>query len=333
MLTQIIAEIGSVHDGSFGNALKLIELAAHCGADAVKFQTHISEEETLINAPAPSFFKGEPRYDYFIRTSFSTSQWKELKAKCDECNIEFMSSPFSNKAVETLEKIGMDRYKIPSGEVTNIPMLELISQTKKPIILSSGMSSWKELDKAIQTIKKVHSKIILLQCTSEYPCTYENVGLNIMQEMQKRYNFPIGLSDHTITNYAAFSAATLGAILIEKHLTFSRQMYGSDARHSIEPSEFIDLVSGVKAINKILSNKPDKDIIANQMKEMKEVFQKSIVAACDIQKGEILKQEHLAFKKPGTGLPANKYKSILGLKTRTKMLKDEHINMKDLEQG
>ncbi len=333
MLTQIIAEIGSVHDGSFGNALKLIELAADCGASAVKFQTHISQAETLMNAPAPSFFKGEPRYEYFIRTSFSLAQWKELKAKCDHRNIEFMSSPFSNEAVEILEKIGMDRYKIPSGEVTNIPMLELIAQTKKTIILSSGMSTWKELDEAIEAINKFHNNIIILQCTSEYPCSFEMVGLNIMLEMKQRYNLPIGLSDHTLTNYAAYSAATLGAILIEKHLTFNRKMYGSDAKHSLEPSEFIDLVSGVKAINEILSNKLDKDLIANQMKEMKEVFQKSIVAAYDIQKGEVLKQEHLAFKKPGTGLPANKYKSILGLKTRTKMLKDEYINMKDLEQG
>ena len=332
MSTQVVAEIGSVHDGSLGNAFKLIELAAECGADAVKFQTHISEAETLKNAPAPPFFKGEPRYDYFIRTGFSVVQWKELKAKCDEYSIEFMSSPFSNEAVEILENIGMRRYKIPSGEITNIPMIELIAQTKKTIILSSGMSTWKELDKAIQTIKKVHSKIILLQCTSEYPCTYENVGLNIMQEMQQRYNCPIGLSDHTITNYAAFSAATLGAVLIEKHLTFSRQMYGSDAKHSMEPSEFTDLVSGVKAINKILSNEPDKDIIANQMKGMKEVFQKSIVAAKDIQKGEILKKEHLAYKKPGTGLSASKYKSILGLKTKTEILKDEYIKTKDLEQ-
>ena len=331
MSTQIIAEIGSVHDGSLGNALKLIELATHCGADSVKFQTHISEAETLINAPAPSFFKGEPRYDYFIRTAFSV-QWKELKAKCDECNIEFMSSPFSNEAVEILEEIGMSRYKIPSGEVTNHPMLKLIAQTKKPIILSSGMSTWKELDEAIEVINKFHNDIIILQCTSEYPCSLESVGLNIMLEMQQRYNLPIGLSDHTLTNYAAFSAATLGAVLIEKHLTFSRKMYGSDAKHSAEPFEFVDLVNGVKSINKILSSKPDKDSVAKQMKEMKEVFQKSIVAAFDIQKGVILKQEHLAFKKPGIGFPANKYNNILGLKTRTKILKDEYINIKDLEQ-
>jgi N,N'-diacetyllegionaminate synthase len=330
MSTEIIAEIGSVHDGSFGNALKLIELAVECGADSVKFQTHIAEAETLINAPAPSFFKGEPRFDYFIRTGFSIKQWKELKNKCDELKIEFLSSPFSNEAVEMLEEIKMNRYKIPSGEVTNLPMLELIAQTDKPIILSSGMSTWKELDEAVRIIQTFHNKITILQCTSEYPCAFENVGLNIMLEMRDRYNLAIGLSDHTLSNYSAFSAVSLGATLIEKHLTFSRKMYGSDARHSLEPTEFKDLVKGVDAIEKMLLSKVDKDLVANQMKEMKEVFQKSIVAACDIPEGQILGMEHLAFKKPGTGVPANRYKDILGRKTLSKIIKDEYLDIKDI---
>ena len=327
----IIAEIGSVHDGSFGNAQKLIELAAECGADCVKFQTHIAGAETLKDAPMPSFFASEPRYTYFDRTGFSIEQWKELKDKCDEHKIEFLSSPFSNEAVELLEKIEISRYKIPSGEVTNLPMLELIAQTDKPIILSSGMSTWKELDEAVNTIQKIHNKITVLQCTSEYPCAFENVGLNIMIEMRDRYNLPIGLSDHTLSNYSSFSAVSLGATVIEKHLTFSRKMYGSDAKHSLEPDEFKDLVKGVDAIEKMLSNKVGKDLVANQMKEMKEVFQKSIVAACDIAEGKKIRMEHLAFKKPGIGIPANRYKDVLGRKVLRKISKDEIINIKDIK--
>ena len=172
MKVKIIAEVGSVHDGSFGNALKLIELAAKCSADIVKFQTHIAEAETLKDAPMPSFFKGEPRYEYFKRTGFSIEEWKQLKAKCDEQRIEFLSSPFSVEAVELLEKIGIKRYKVPSGEVTNLKLLKVIAETRKPVLLSSGMSAWQELDDAVNTIKNIHNDITVLQCTSEYRYEY-----------------------------------------------------------------------------------------------------------------------------------------------------------------
>jgi N-acetylneuraminate synthase len=150
MSVFIIAEIGSVHDGSFGNAKKLIELAKACGADAVKFQTHIAEAETLKDAPNPPYFQDESRYDYFVRTGFSLEQWNALKVHADKIGIEFMSSPFSIEAVELLERVGMKRYKIPSGEVTNTPLLEAVVATGKSVFLSSGMSSWKELDRAVE---------------------------------------------------------------------------------------------------------------------------------------------------------------------------------------
>src|SRR5262249_14423352 len=140
--TLIIAEIGSVHDGSFGNAVKLIEAAASAGADAAKFQTHIAAAETTRNAPMTAYFKGEPRYEYFERTGFSREQWCELKATCDANKVVFLSSPFSLEAVDLLEDVGVGTYKIPSGEVSNIPLLEKVRQTGKPVLLSSGMSDW-----------------------------------------------------------------------------------------------------------------------------------------------------------------------------------------------
>src|SRR5262249_48068314 len=160
--TLIIAEVGSVHDGSFGNALKLIEVAANCGADLVKFQTHIASAETLPNAPMPHYFNGEPRYEYFERTGFSKHQWRELKTHCEAMAIEFLSSPFSVEAVELLESLGVARYKVPSGEVTNLPLLEEIAATGKPVLMSSGMSSWKELDQAVNTIVRRHQRLTLL---------------------------------------------------------------------------------------------------------------------------------------------------------------------------
>ncbi|MEW6406755.1 MAG: N-acetylneuraminate synthase family protein [Chloroflexota bacterium] len=309
----IIAEVGSVHDGSFGNAQKLIEAAAACGVDAVKFQTHIPEAETLPDAPMPPYFKGEPRFKYFRRTGFPLDQWKALKQHCDDLGVTFLSSPFSEEAVDLLEKVGLSRYKIPSGEVTNLPMLEKIARLGKPVILSSGMSSWDELDRAVEVIQKHNAPLMVMQCTSEYPVPYERVGLNVMLEMAERYQVPVGLSDHTLTNYAVFAAVTLGAAVIEKHFTFSRLMYGSDARHSLEPAEMTDLVRGVRAIERMMASPVEKDVIA-PYEEMKRIFEKSLVAQVDIPAGTILTRELVGIKKPGTGISAARLYEFLGRK-------------------
>lgn len=311
MKTFVIAEIGSVHDGSFGNAMRLIDVASECGVSAAKFQTHIASAETLRNAPMPSYFKGEPRYEYFERTGFTFEKWKTLKAHCEEKNLEFMSSPFSIEAVELLEKLGVSQYKIPSGEVTNLPMLEVVAQTGKPVLLSSGMSSWQELDRAVETILKHQSSLTVLQCTSEYPCPYDQVGLNVMLEMKERYHLPVGLSDHTLTIYASLAAVSLGASVIEKHLTFSRLMYGSDAKHSLEPGELRDMVEGIQAIEAMLSFDVNKDNI-ERYTEMKRIFEKSLVAVVDIPAGTQIVREMLGLKKPGSGMPPHKLNKVIG---------------------
>ncbi len=307
----IVAEVGSVHDGSLGNARRLIDVAADCGVDAVKFQTHIASAETLHDAPVPPYFKGEPRYEYFERTGFTQSQWGELKTHCEDVGIEFMSSPFSIEAVELLEAIGMARYKIPSGEVTNLPLLQAIGSTGKPVLLSSGMSSWKELDEAVATLRRHHDRITVMQCTTEYPCACEHVGLNVMQEMRERYGLPVGLSDHTPTNYACFAAVALGASVVEKHLTFSRLMYGSDAKHSLEPNEFTDLVCGIRAVEVMLASPIAKDDV-ERFAVMKQTFEKSIVSLVDIPAGSVITREIVGFKKPGTGIAASELTRILG---------------------
>ena len=310
---QIIAEVGSVHDGSLGNAKKLVEAAATCGVDTVKFQTHIAEAETLPDAPTPPYFKGEPRFDYFKRTSFSLEKWRELKQHCDANKVEFLSSPFSIEAVELLEQVGVKTYKIPSGEVTNLPLLEAVAQTGKPVLLSSGMSSWQELDTAVETIRRKHEQIVVMQCTSEYPCPYEEVGLNVILEMKERYGLPVGLSDHTLTPYACFAAAALGAQVLEKHFTFSRLMYGSDAPHSLEPHEFAGMVQGVRAIETILQSAVDKSD-ASRFKEMKLIFEKSLVSLSDITAGAVLTPDVVGIKKPGTGIPAARFNEVIGKK-------------------
>lgn len=321
--TLIIAEVGSVHDGSFGNALKLIEAAAACGVDAVKFQTHLPEAETLPNAPMPPYFKGEPRFTYFKRTGFTIRQWQDLKQHCDENKVIFLSSPFSEEAVDLLESLGMPAYKIPSGEVTNLPMLDKIGKLGKPVYLSSGMSSWEELDQAVAVIRKHHEKLTVLQCTSEYPCPYDKVGLNVMVAMADRYQLPVGLSDHTLTNYASFAAVVLGASVIEKHFTFSRKMYGSDARHSLEPGELADLVAGIRAIDAMMNSQVNKDFV-QPYQAMKEIFEKSLVALVDMPAGTTLQRDMIGIKKPGTGISAARLAEFIG-KTLARDVKAGHL--------
>jgi N-acetylneuraminate synthase len=313
-----------------GNAKKLIEVARQCGVDGVKFQTHIAAAETLRDAPMPSYFVGEPRYEYFQRTSFTIGEWQQLKCHCKEHNIEFLSSPFSAEAVELLEAVGLRCYKVPSGEVTNLPLLDIIAQTRKPVLLSSGMSTWEELDDAVNMIMRVHDQITVLQCTSEYPCPYEDVGLNIMLEMRDRYRLPVGLSDHTVTPYAALSAVALGASVIEKHLTFSRLMYGSDARHSLEPSEFAHLVQGIRAIEKMLASPVDKGALGTRLSDMKQVFEKSVVTLVDIPEGTAVTSQMVGLKKPGTGMPASRLREIIGQRVRRHIPRNSLLSEKDL---
>lgn len=331
---QIIAEIGNTHEGSLGLAKCFIKATAECGVDAVKFQTHMFEAESLPDAPNPQYFKDETRKQYFDRTSFSLGQWKELKHYAEgECGVEFLSSPFSLEAVDLLEEVGVKSYKIASGEVSNLPLLIKIAHTRKKVLLSSGMSSWNEIDEAVDTLRESGcGELILLQCTSDYPCSPENAGLNILEEMRQRYDIPIGFSDHTLGIAVPIAAACMGACVIEKHFTLSRFMYGPDARFSATPEEMKNLVQNVREVENALSSAVDKDDKAELLKEMKVTFEKSIVSACDIPKGAILKEKHLAYKKPGDGIPARMFRKILGKRSIQEIQSNTKIELSMLER-
>ena len=327
----IIAEVGSTHDGNFHMAKTMIDLAAESGVDAVKFQTHISEAETLPDAPMPPFFKGEPRYEYFIRTGFDFEQWTELKRHAEDKGLVFMSSSFSIAATELLEQLGIVCHKVPSGEVTNIPYLEHMAKTGKQVLLSSGMSNWDELDQAVAAVKKHSDNLVLFQCTTEYPVKPENVGLNVMEQMKERYGVPVGLSDHSLHNHAAFLAVAHGAKVIEKHFTLSRKMYGSDAKHSMLPEEFAELVQGIRNIEAIMASNVDKDNI-EKFKVMKEVFQKSIVSATTIKAGEVITETMLCAKKPGTGIETKDRDKVIGKKATHDIEKNVLLTWEDLSE-
>ena len=330
----IIAEIGNTHEGSLGLAKQFIKAAADCGANAVKMQTHIFEAESLPGAPNPPYFKDETRQDYFERTSFTLDQWKELKRySYDDLKIDFFSSPFSLEAVDMLEEVGMDTYKIASGEVNNIPLLEKIAKTKKKVLLSSGMSSWSEIDEAVLTLQTNGCEdLTVLQCTSEYPCPPEQSGLNVLDEIKLRYdNIKVGYSDHTMGLAVPLAAVVKGATVIEKHFTLSQKMYGSDAMNSIEPEDFKRLVNEIRQIYIALSSNVDKDKKVSYLKNMKRTFEKSVVSSRPIGESKVITQRDLAFKKPGDGIPARKYKQILGKKTNKPIDKDHQFTWTDFE--
>jgi N,N'-diacetyllegionaminate synthase len=331
--TYIVAEIGNTHEGSVGLAKMFAAAAADCGVDAVKFQTHIFHEESLESAPNPPYFKGESRKNYFERTSFTRNQWVELKEFCEKkLKIDFFSTPFSIAAIELLESIGVHTFKIPSGDVNNTPFLERIARTKKKVVLSTGMSSWDDIDSAVEILQSNNcGELIILQCTSAYPCPPELSGLNIIEELSSRYkNIKIGYSDHTNGHTIPLAAVIKGACFIEKHFTLSKKMYGSDALNATEPEEFKELVMAIRVLEDAILNPVDKDQVAESLHNMKDTFEKSIVLSRPLNKGHKLRFDDLAFKKPGDGIKANLYKKVIGCKITESANKDFKLSWKDL---
>src|SRR5436309_152327 len=309
MSVFVIAEAGMNHDGSLGNAIRLAEEAAAAGADAVKFQLHDAEAESTRDAPSPPYFRHETRWEYFRRTAFTDEQWRTLREACERAGIDFVCSPFSVEALERLERIGVARYKIGSGEVTNLELVRAAAATGKPVLVSSGMSTWEELDAAVEA---AGANASVLQCTSAYPTPPERVGLNLLAELRERYGKPVGFSDHSLGPYAAFAAVALGAEIVEKHFTLSKEMYGPDASLALEPHELEELVDGIREISDILAAPVDKDAEASALADMKEIFEKSVVSSREIPAGAVISREMLAVKKPGTGIPAARLDDVVG---------------------
>lgn len=309
----IVAEVAQAHDGSLGTAHAYIDAAAQAGADAIKFQTHIASAESTPGEPWRVKFSRQDatRYDYWRRMEFTEEQWFGLAAHAEERGLIFLSSAFSFEAVDLLERVGVPAWKVGAGETSNIPLLEKMAATGKPVILSSGMSGWEELDAAVNCLRSNGAPVAVLQCTTAYPCPPEKLGLNVIGELRQRYNCPVGLSDHSGTVYAGFAAATLGANIIEVHITLSRKGFGPDVPASITPKGLKQLVAGVRFIERALMNPVDKQAMAESFTELRQVFGKSVVAARDLKDGHQLTITDLAFKKPGTGIPAARYREVL----------------------
>ena len=328
----IIAEIGQAHEGSLGILHSYIDALAQTGVDAVKFQMHIAEAESSEYEPFRVKFSLEDntRFDYWKRMGFSLEQWKGIKNHCDEAGLDFICSPFSNLAVDWLEEIGVKYYKIGSGEVNNFLILEKIAQTGKPIILSSGMSSYSELDQTVAFLKERNVDFSILQCTTAYPTQPEQYGLNVIQELKNRYNVPVGFSDHSAKTETCIAATALGASILEFHVVFDRQMFGPDSKSSLTISEIKDLVISVRNIATALSNSIDKN--NNEIfSSLKQIFEKSLTVNKDLSKNHILTFNDLESKKPkGLGIDASRFQEIIGKALNKDLKQWDFLNESDL---
>ena len=323
----IIGEVSQSHDGSLGMAHAFIDAIAKAGADAVKFQTHIAAAESTPQEPWRVKFSKQDasRYDYWKRMEFTSEQWQGLADHAQEKGLIFLSSPFSVEAVGLLERIGMPAWKVASGEVNNKVLLDAMLKTRKPILLSSGMSTLDELDDAVAYIRRTAVEYAVMQCSTAYPCPPEKIGLNLIPQMRERYGCAVGLSDHSGTIYPGLAAVTLGIEVLELHVAFSREMFGPDVPASVTTGELNQLVEGIRFIERMRNNPVDKNSFAEEVLPLRKLFTKSIVASSDLSKGTLLEEKHLQIKKPGNGLPGERMKDLIG-KTLLRDLKaDEQI--------
>jgi N,N'-diacetyllegionaminate synthase len=309
----LVAEVAQAHDGSLGTAHAYIDAAAAAGVDGIKFQTHIAAaESTLAEAFRVKFSRQDAtRFDYWKRMEFTEEQWLGLAQHAAEKGLIFLSSPFSIEAVELLERVGAPAWKVGAGEVTSLPMIERMARTGKPVLLSSGMSPWADLDTAVQCVRDLNAPVAVYQCTTSYPCPPEKIGLNVLTELRERYGCPVGLSDHSGTIYATLAAVTMGSSLIEVHVAFSRECFGPDVPASVTTAELRQLVEGVRFIESALAHPVDKESMAADLTELRTLFGKSVVAARDLPAGHRLTGADLRMKKPGTGIPAARVNELV----------------------
>ena len=262
---------------------------------------------------------------------FTEAQWLELKQHADEKRLVFLSSPFSLAAIRLLERIGVSAWKVASGEVTNRLFLDAMIATRKPVLVSSGMSYLEEMDATVALLKDAGTPVAVFQCTTAYPCPPEKIGLNMITEMKDRYDCPVGLSDHSGTPYPSLAAVTLGAKLIEVHITFSREMFGPDVSSSLTTHEFAQMVEGVRFIERSLASPLEKNVSAGQLDQLRRMFGQSIVAACDLEAGTILTREHLSCRKPGYGIPTAEVEAVIGKTLKHAVKAAQFLSLDDFQ--
>lgn len=321
----IVGEVGQAHDGSLGTAHAFVDAIADAGADAVKFQTHIAAAESTPGEPWRVRFspQDETRYGYWQRMEFTAEQWRGLRDHAVERDLHFLSTPFSSEAVELLERLDVAAWKVSSGEIANRTLLTEMAATGRPVIVSTGMSPWSEIDAAVEVVRAAGTPIVVLQCTTAYPTTAAQIGLNVLAALRDRYDCPVGLSDHSATIYAGLAAVALGAAVVEVHVTLSRRMFGPDVVASLTIEELTQLVDGARFIHTALETPLDKDTEAGSRTDLRALFTKSLVARRPLRAGHVLTEDDLVAKKPGTGVAPERLADVVGLELRSPLDVDE----------
>lgn len=329
----VIGEVAQAHDGSLGFAHAFIDAIAAAGAGAVKFQTHVADAESTAEEGWRTKFSRQDadRRAYWRRMEFTEEQWLGLRQHADERHLLFLSSPFSDTAFELLRRIGTPAWKVASGELSNRPLLERMAATGQPMLLSTGMSGWAEIDGAVALVKSRGNPLTVMQCTTAYPCGPDRVGLNLLAEYRARYDCRVGLSDHSGTIYPALAATVVGASVIEVHVTLSREMFGPDVAASVTTGELRQLTDGVRFIAEMMASPIDKDAAAAGLEPLRRLFTKSVVLTTALAAGSVLRPEHLTVKKPGTGIPAASLQRVVGAVLKRDMAADSVLRPDDLE--
>ena len=329
----IIAEVGVNHNGSLEIAKKLIDVAKECGADAVKFQTFKAERLVSKKAAKADYQKnttdsGESQYEMIKKLELDLDDHKELISYCKEKGIQFLSSPFDLESIDLLSELGLEIFKVPSGEITNLPYLRKIGKLSKKVILSTGMADLGEIEDALDILIKSGTKkenITVLHCNTEYPTPYEDVNLKAMLTIKNAFNVRIGYSDHTPGIGVPIAAVALGAEVIEKHLTLDKNMEGPDHKASLEPKELKQMVKAIRNIEKSLGNGIKKPSLS-ESKNIN-IARKSLVAIKSIKKGEIFSEKNVEIKRPGNGISPMRWDEVIGKTANKDFEIDEMIEL------
>jgi N,N'-diacetyllegionaminate synthase len=333
MSVLIIAEAGVNHNGDIKLARQLVDVAAEAGADLVKFQTFTADNLVTINAKKANYQnqttnESESQHTMLHKLELSRDTHLMLIEHCKSRDIQFFSTGFDTESVDLLVELGLNRFKIPSGEITNLPYLRHIGRYGKPVILSTGMANQKEIEAALNVLEQAGTSrkcITVLHCNTEYPTPMTDVNLRAMLTIRDTFDVQVGYSDHTLGVEVAIAAVALGASVIEKHFTLDRNLPGPDHKASLEPDELKSMVSAIRNIEKALG--AGIKCPSSSEQKNKSIARKSLVAVCPIRKGEAFSEENVTVKRPGTGISPMRWDEVLGCKAPRNFATDELIEL------
>ncbi len=331
---EIIAEIGVNHDGSFERSIKLIQSAKKCGADTVKFQTFFSGEFVTQNTKKALYqlkttSKKESHFDMINKLELSEYDFFRIINFCKKIKINFLSTPYDLKSLEILKKLKVPRYKTSSADLVDFMLHKEIIKTKKPVIISTGASKLEEIEKTLKLYKNAkQTKITLLHCVSNYPCSINSINLNVIKTLSKKFGYPVGYSDHSTSDFPAMISIAMGAKVIERHFTLNKKSSGPDHKASSDPKDLLEYIYKIRLVEKILGNYEKK--VQKEEESVRKISRKSFTLKNSMKKGQLIREKDLMMKRPGTAITGNRFREIVGKKVKRNLPENYQPKKKDL---